>query len=277
MPQVALGYPFLMHGILALSALHLASLETNRCGEWTAKAFTHQALALPEFRAAMSTISKDTSHAIFAFSGIVVSYAQATASIPASLESVGGFSYDILPGWFYLLRGTGTLLRRTWPWLEEGPFSTLLRRSRFQIDCTCNPDDDHLAALLPLYSSSTEASNESETEMQLCLAALEELRRASCLPHSPCHSLGERSAAFISPLVVPEGYVHLIRTKNPRALIILAHYCVLLEQGDRSSFMHHQAEQIFCSVAQCLDESWKSWIAWPESRITAIQTARLTS
>ena len=270
LPRIALEYPYLMHGILALSALHLSSLDTYRAPEWSAKASLHEALALPEFRAAMSSITKDTSHAIFAFSGIVIPYAQAIATTPIGPEASRFSDPGVLPEWFYLLRGTRTLLRQTRPWLEEGPFSTWFQRSEAPIDCTLNPDDCHLIDLSPRLAISRAAGANPETDFLTCCNALEELRKVSALPFSPYHEYGDKSIVLIWPLAIPEEFIHLVQTKSPDALIILAHYCVLLAQVQPSWFLHHQAEQMLCAIAACLDESMQSWLKWPQHRVGAL-------
>lgn len=127
MPRLGFDHEYLMHGILALSALHLATLQPDRQVEWTTKATSHETHALPAFRTAISNLSKESAHGIFAFSGLVIPYAQATASIPVGPRSPGQTDNDILPTWFYLIRGTGSLLLRTWLWLEDGPFAPLLQ------------------------------------------------------------------------------------------------------------------------------------------------------
>jgi hypothetical protein len=54
-PQLAVKHPFLMHGILASSALHLAHVLPERQQEYTVLAANHESMALPAFRSEAET------------------------------------------------------------------------------------------------------------------------------------------------------------------------------------------------------------------------------
>ncbi|CAG8136927.1 unnamed protein product [Penicillium nalgiovense] len=73
-PEEALSNPFLMHGILALSALHLArtSPEKTRRAAYLKQAMAHQNQALELFRDLLCDLNKANSKPMVAFAGIVV-------------------------------------------------------------------------------------------------------------------------------------------------------------------------------------------------------------
>ena len=267
MPHLGLEYPFMMHGLLALSALHMANLQPNRHAELIAKAALHEQHALPVFRTALSNLTKENSHAVFAFSALVVHYAQAIAIQPADAEISGQSAGDILPAWFCLIRGMKSLLHKMWPWLEDGPFSSLFQHRGPPIDCTLNSDDDHFTALLPLFSLSSSRTAEKEEDLLICRAALQELRREAALPSSPHHTIGTKVAPLIWPIVVSEEYIQLVLSGFPEALVILAYFCVLLRQAESSWHLQHQAERILEAITQRLDMSWTPWLEWPRQRV----------
>lgn len=81
----AYSQPFLMHGILALSALHLASLSYNRpekSREHRAAALRHHDQALALFRPLLSKITAHNCHAIFGFSALLVVLSFALPGFP---------------------------------------------------------------------------------------------------------------------------------------------------------------------------------------------------
>ncbi|KAF2088811.1 hypothetical protein K490DRAFT_19036, partial [Saccharata proteae CBS 121410] len=69
-PAAAIKYPFLMHGILATSALHLAHTHPNEALKYLSLFTNHQSLALTGFRSALPSITPENCHAIFAASMI---------------------------------------------------------------------------------------------------------------------------------------------------------------------------------------------------------------
>jgi hypothetical protein len=68
-PIMALRFPFLMRGILALSALHLAksTLNRNTRNRYLRTAAYHQDLAIPEYRSTLLDVTKENAVAVIAF------------------------------------------------------------------------------------------------------------------------------------------------------------------------------------------------------------------
>jgi hypothetical protein len=76
-PKEALSHPFLMHSILALSALHLSRTgpRQSRRALYLNLAVAHQSQALALFCEILRDINKHNARAVFAFAEIVVVYA----------------------------------------------------------------------------------------------------------------------------------------------------------------------------------------------------------
>jgi hypothetical protein len=81
----AYSQPFLMHGILALSALHLASISHDRpekSREHRAAALRHHDQAIALFRPLLSKITEHNCHTIFGFSALLVVLSFALPGFP---------------------------------------------------------------------------------------------------------------------------------------------------------------------------------------------------
>jgi hypothetical protein len=75
-PEEALSHPFLMHGILALSAVHIArTRDDHRRPTYLNTAVAHQNQALTSFRGLLNDINDSNTKAMFALSSVVVVYA----------------------------------------------------------------------------------------------------------------------------------------------------------------------------------------------------------
>lgn len=84
-PTDALSNPFLMHGILALSALHLASESHDRpekSREHRAAALRHHDQAIALFRPHLNKITAHNCHTIFGFSALLVVLSFALPGFP---------------------------------------------------------------------------------------------------------------------------------------------------------------------------------------------------
>jgi hypothetical protein len=74
-PQEALVEPFLMHGILALSAVHLARAKSEYLKPvYINRAASHQNQALAKFRPLLVNINQSNSRAMFAYSCLITVY-----------------------------------------------------------------------------------------------------------------------------------------------------------------------------------------------------------
>ena len=74
--QIAFKHGFLLQGILAMSALHLAHTKCEKSQAYMLEATHHQSMALTEFRDLLSgTISFDDAKPLFLYSGFLTIYA----------------------------------------------------------------------------------------------------------------------------------------------------------------------------------------------------------
>ena len=211
-------------------------------------------------------------HAIFAFSGLVLPYTLAAAQ--ESFELDQGQSGEELPKWMHLLRGTHILLYSNWDWLSSGPFRPVLERTKSPIEYTNSPNDFRLAALLPLFKSSTNASGKDATDLMFCFAALDRLRRTCSLPFSPCKTISLQTAVFIWPEIVSPAYLQLLQDQRPEALTVLAHYCVQLHQVDSCWYLRGHAARLVSIIRRNLAPEWLHWIEWPVQEIFRDEPSR---
>jgi hypothetical protein len=266
-PQLALDYPFLMHGLLAISALHLAYLRPERQHEYAIIAANHENIALPFFRTNTSNISERNCSAVFAFSGLVIIYAMASPQPDRGLLFADSRGTEGVPEWLQLLRGTYALLSSVWHLVAAGPMAPLLNRVPARGGGFNNPDDAHITTLLPLFSLPMCPSSERREEIDVYLAALEGLRESFWIPYSSDKAFDIETAPFLWPVRVPPAFIKLLSQRKPEALILLAHQCVLLTRVGPCWFMDSHVRQLMATIQADLGEEWRHWIAWPLEQV----------
>lgn len=161
--------------------------------------------------------------------------------------------------------------------LVQGPFAPLLKKTTLP-EYSENSDDAHLAALqemcqspirppksLALSSSTPEHYSQYSPTAQLCLEALSELRIASALAHSKIatETLCDKTALHIWPGKISQGFVELIYARDPRALVLLAHYCVLLKRNDHVWCIKGIGVGLLNNIWRDLSVEWRDMIKWP--------------
>ncbi|KUJ18497.1 uncharacterized protein LY89DRAFT_780563 [Mollisia scopiformis] len=260
-PQMALAHDFLMHGVLAISALHLAKRQPPRRVELVQSAMRSENLALPAFRKSLATQNSRDTHAVFAFAGFVVPYMLAISGsygIQDWIPTLDGTH----PHWFYSLRGVIALLGKTWGELAQGPFSVWLARSIPPEDYSINPDDVHFAKVHEILESTASSSVADEKELESCRKALDELRRTAALPYAPCKTVNKVSAAWIWPGTISQHYMELLNRRKPEALVVLAYYCVQLKRINSCWYFEGVGQNMLEAIDEQLSEEWKPCIEW---------------
>jgi hypothetical protein len=118
-PQLAFRHPFLLSGILALSALHLSHLYPARKDQLHRDAVEYHDVALKGFKQELGSITKENCEALYVFSTFLVVCAWAGSEGKGSLFfSDGDEEGEGAEGqeggtaeWVNLLRGSRTLAR----------------------------------------------------------------------------------------------------------------------------------------------------------------------
>jgi len=264
-PQVAFQHHFLMRGILAISALHLSCLRPDKQNHYAQVAIKHQDAALGSFRAIMSNMDESNSDAFFALSSLIVVYGFES---PKSSDGLGMFNYNGQDSdeWLPLIRGVNSVLMTVWPWIKNGRLSGLLHDHQQEPPQKGLPNvlDEQLSQLEKL----CESSADGQEAIEAYRSALATLRmcfvRMNNRPPYEC----EVSIAFLWPVMIPQEYISMLNLRRPEALIILAHYCVILHHLDDYWWVRGWAMHIIDNIHQELDEEWRYWIQWPTNVIT---------
>jgi hypothetical protein len=127
--DLAFAQPFLMHGILAIAATHLASISpcsTDR-QRYDVAAAQYHGLALPAFRTAITVIDERSCHAVMAFSHILMITTFALDNRNENLFLVRQKGEDELPDWLIVIRGGCTIFHNTMHLISEGPMKPFLQ------------------------------------------------------------------------------------------------------------------------------------------------------
>ncbi|KAI4111692.1 MAG: hypothetical protein LQ338_008352, partial [Usnochroma carphineum] len=262
-PKEGFNHDFLMRGILAVAALHFSHLRPERAADYQHIAITHQDRALGPFQAAMTNMTESNCHAFFALSSLIVVYEFASPRTPGSLA----FTYESKDStnWLSMIRGVNSILMPSWPWVENGPLRGLLQPGVFDTSITRLPKaaDHQLRQLAELCETAAggdeavEAYKEAVKALRKCFAKIFTRSSVEC----------EIGTAFTWPVEVPDKFIQLLQARAPEALVILAHYCVVLHHLDNYWWLNGWATHVMESIYSELSESWRDWIQWPSSTI----------
>lgn len=129
----AFEFPFLLQGILAIAALHIASQDSSQGERLSIVAASKQNMALSDFRGQLENITEENCHALFAFSFLAGYYIPASAGtiINPSARFLQNNFYSAIVDWIRLYRGTMSIYQCHREWISSGLLKNLFPEQDF--------------------------------------------------------------------------------------------------------------------------------------------------
>ncbi|KAE9377699.1 hypothetical protein N431DRAFT_541355 [Stipitochalara longipes BDJ] len=285
LPYLAATHSFLLHGILALSALHLAHLTPTSQTALIISANTHQAIAMPLFRSAITSVTLQNSEAVLIFSHLLILYSFAsesqderlflTTSSPSSTsssynspnntnsETEGGET--LLPPWLYFLRNGCSLLCTVWSHLESSPAAPLASMWEIPLLTPSSPTPllSHLLSIPPPPTSASSWNTHSTTLYKQAATSL----ASAFATTAPASDFTTWDALRVWPMRLSLPFLEMVREGQPGALVLLAHYCILLKKIEGEWFFEGRSRRLMGAILGRLGREWWKWIEWPMEEI----------
>jgi hypothetical protein len=257
-PREALEHPFLMHGILSLSALHLVqqNKDTEHRKIYAELATRHQTLALTLFRKELNSITPSNCQALFAFSSIaaVLAFAFSQSTDAQTLSPI-----DEMLQIFKLCRGISEILKTARDWIKESWVAVLLTFDQKR-DPTLVPQDvrDRITQLSRIHED-TARTGLLLDEKEACASAIAELMDT----FERIYSDWDHVTIFRWPILVDPLYLSLVRDRKPMAIVIMGYYCVALHTINDRWWLAGWTHLLLKSLYSELNASWKEVLTWP--------------
>lgn len=282
----ALRHDFLLHGLMATSALHKATMQpktSDAYAEYSKVALAYQNTALAGYIPAVSKPNQDNGIALFCVSLLLTVWAFASKRLPEGLNSVklefgqGEASPGVtLPTHsptadfieiIMILRGIYAVIRETSTWLQ-GDIEELLR---FPRDADLPPHSADVVEALEMLAKAFDdpqlspllGREESETTRALWLEQLDQLRDIS-----RCRAVVEWDGHIFSWFVMaPLPFIHCLKQGNPMALALFAHWAAMFRCMDHHWWATGWAYSLVADVSSLLSPGWARYLDWPRRQV----------
>ena len=261
-PQLGFSHDFVMRGILAVSALHLAHFRPERKDRYVAQAMRLHQSASHVATTLLPNVTQDNCSALYMFSILTCIFALASPRKPSDfllVEETG------IAEWLFLLRGTRFIADMAAQTLHSGSlgpmFTSGMRRD--QLRTSDSNGEDHLAELQYLISRTATDEHTS----YIYKISVEELRKSFAVASKCGPQTYELSDAFIWPYRVSEDYLRLLKQLAPEALAIFAYFCILLKRLDSHWWMTGWSTHLISRIYDLLDQEHRLWIRLPIEEI----------
>lgn len=253
-------HPFLMRGILAASAIHLARIrgDHNR-PMYNSLAVAHLNRALALFRELLGDINASNAKAMFSFASVVVLY---TFGFPREPDSSHPWtSIDDLYQVLVLIRGIQQVINTASTSLFDSDFSPLLQLEERE---PCLPDDARLALEELLEANNTCGAHDEAHGTEVYEDAVYKTMDAMSMIHQDLISISTAGRWAIR--LKPE-YLGLVRDHAPLALVILSYYCVILHYLRHHWCLDIWGSRVSRAIWSVLDDQWRPLVRWPMMQI----------
>ncbi|KAF2754923.1 hypothetical protein EJ05DRAFT_540960 [Pseudovirgaria hyperparasitica] len=266
LPQLAFSHEYLMHGILALSALHLAYRCPGRRNEYTLMATYHEQIALGEFRAALSQVTQDNCHALLALGALLAIMPFASTASQRSLIPIIP-SMDEIAQSFHLIQGIKNILQSPSAIgiVQNGPLGPLLRCGSPVAPGTLGGAFAESLDKLEHLNNGGIVCKSMPADHIACKGAIAGLRQTYALIRA--EDVVREFAVWTWPSLVPARFLDLIRQRHPMALVILAHFGVLSNLFVNSWFLRGWGACVLQGVVGELDAAGLGMRRWVDEPI----------
>lgn len=219
------------------------------------------------FQLAMSNITPQNCEACFAFSSLIAAYAWASSDQTGDLffSEVASSDEKFNVEWVSLLRGVHVLLIAAGEWMTTSPMQLMLQPRHIdpEIAREINPEvSEKLTKLSQLWEG---VGHLEKNDIDVLGKTLELLHEACGLVASSVMNpeIDVLLVAYGWPIQVPEEFFTMVKEQKPEALILLAHYSLLLNKVNQLWYVKGMSRRLLKTIHNKLGKEWESWITWP--------------
>lgn len=253
-----------MHGILAISALHLARLRPVSAAHFQQLATLHYSRGVSLFRPTLDRVTKENAQSIFAFSSLVVCIALA---MPPTLQRTSDPqppSAGTLMGVFEvfdLCRSINHVLRLTWHWLLESPLALQLHIKPQKPRSLLAYDDALALDSLGTHIEQHPLSESCKSDYREALSGLRDVYAYS-------NAAAERMSAILAwPVLVPLAFYQAMSEGEPLSIVMLSFYGALLHDLRDTWWVNGTGMRVVTACSDQLDSPWETAMFRPKQRV----------
>jgi hypothetical protein len=255
-PKLAFQWDFVMRGVLAISALHLAHFREDKREYYTAYALYQHELGLREVMSLLLNVNDENCSALFVFATLHVLLALGRPRDAGDFllfRNAGAAELVIL------VRGVRAIIESSHDSLLTGPLGPIMRMGRDQTKFLSEQTHE-IEPLRNLRASINEHCTSSQ-DREAFNRALDALGK--CFAASRNVGAAETAGILVWFWRLPDRYLELVKSMNPEALSIFAHFCVLLKRLEPMWWMQGWSIHLLEKIYHSLDQDLRHWIRWP--------------
>ncbi|KAL4796353.1 hypothetical protein BDV19DRAFT_378323 [Aspergillus venezuelensis] len=264
-PRIAFSTPFLLHALLAVSALHIAHSTPSRRTECTSQAHLHHNAAVTSVIPSITSLASDNAAALYLFSSLTCMFSCADMERNSNfliLSREGQLSQ-----WIKLFRGTGAVLGDDKHEFQTGILAPIFVNGGFVTKVRRSPEalQEGRMYVLELKNRIAKIHSGDTAKQQVYQGAIDGVARALAVTLKP--NMAETAGVFAWMVEASDEYLELLRKEEPTALIIFSYICVAVKQVEWTWWTEGLSARLMGQVYGALKEEDREWLRWPAQQI----------
>lgn len=260
-PKFGFSHPFVMHAVLAVSALHL-SRYNDSSARYLAQAQSHYDIALRAATALLPNMDEETSSPLWLFTTFCIFF---TLGMGPKEGDFLLFGNQGLAEWHVLFRGLLSILKQNWVHLSER--SELAPIFSISIRMLNREPNNH--EQLQWLKTQILATSSDDSGLEGYLKALEDLSKSFAPGPAPGSRMKETSPQHVFTWMhgLSDEFVINLQHRKPVALAILSFFCVLLNDLNNFWWMRDWPAHLMSEIYASLNGEYRMWLRWPMEEI----------
>ncbi|KAI0107031.1 hypothetical protein GGR51DRAFT_517155 [Nemania sp. FL0031] len=262
--EQALQSPYLLDQLLALSAAHLSTLALGRRDHFRQHASRLQTRSLTLLNSGYSR-TKNTDNeplAIFLHSAMLGLHVLFDT---LRCQDESAVVLDKFIGYLSLHRGVRAVLTKEVWVTVRSEVMPLVGGDLLILNPSIGDDNSRDGTELDALTELVKGSDLRPTSAKSCYDAIETLRWAFAVYRKDPKSRPQSATAW--PIIIPAEFLDLLKQRRPEALVILAHYAVLMHCSRSFWVFGNGGQLLICAITNYLGMFWARWLAWPNEEV----------
>ncbi|KAF4306468.1 hypothetical protein GTA08_BOTSDO05218 [Botryosphaeria dothidea] len=300
-PRLAFHHDFVMRAILAVSAAHMAHWKPDKADFYISRAIAHHKIGLRGPTMILPHVNKDNCSPLYIFSALTAILSLAMPRKPDDILFVGS---EGVAEWLFLLRGISSIVDSSRDWLVSGSIGAMVHRVNIpgldpqlqsqlhdpaSVDSNGNgssshtatpamsaaaggaeharpPEDDHLQELRRFVERDLGGGGDTE-RLQIYTNAMDELAKSYTHVYNLAPTDCNLRSIFSWACQVSNEYLTLLSQHQPHALLIFAHYSILLHRLDSFWWVKGWGTHLITRIYHLIEPVYRQWVRWPIEEI----------
>ncbi|KAF4446541.1 Sterol uptake control protein 2 [Fusarium austroafricanum] len=268
-PRLAFDNHYVLHLMLALSALHLARVRAIEAIKYEQLAEQHYSIALPHVTNLLPQIKRENCSALYIATVLICNYAFAKPPKEGHLLVQNSGTET---AWWNLFRGVRFVIETMGlPAIFSGPIGPFPPENTSNVPPPVGREG-YLAWEKPLAELRTMIHNSQSSGLPNLVEIYEAL--VFCFgdvfgtaehPQSITH--GKMHVVMRWLWFLEDDFTKQVEKLNPQVLVLLAYFSVLVQTLECFWYMRGWGYRILESITEQLDPRYAAWISWPRDQI----------